>query len=88
MSSTRIGDLEQLSALKVAFDQQGQAVDELAGAIRSQLGNTVWEGPAADRFRDAWSGEFEPALRKLQAAFQEAGNEVNTRRTALEQATA
>jgi WXG100 family type VII secretion target len=84
----RAADLEQLSALKVTFDEQSQAVDQLAGAIRTQLANTVWQGPAADRFRDSWSGEFEPALRRLQAALQEAGKEVESRRAALEQATA
>lgn len=79
-------DLEQLAILKSTFDQQGQAVEELTSAIRTQLGNTLWEGPAAERFRGAWTGEYEPALRKLQGALQEAGAEVEARRAASEQA--
>jgi WXG100 family type VII secretion target len=84
--STVGADVEQLGSLKGTFDQQSQAIDELAGAIRNQLGNTWWQGPAADRFRQAWSGEYEPALRRLQEALQEAGAEVMRRREALVQA--
>lgn len=84
--STIGGELGQLQALKSSFDRQSQSVQELTSAIRGQLENTWWKGPAADRFRDAWAGEFEPALRKLQAALQEAGTEVARRREALIQA--
>jgi WXG100 family type VII secretion target len=84
--STVGADVEQLGSLKGTFDQQSQAVDELASAIRNQLGNTWWQGPAADRFRQAWSSEYEPALRRLQEGLQEAGAEVMRRREALMQA--
>ena len=84
--STIGGEIGQLQSLKANFDRQSQAVHELTAAIRGELGNTWWKGPAADRFRDAWAGEFEPALRKLEAALQEAGTEVARRREALIQA--
>lgn len=84
--STIGGEIGQLQSLKGNFDRQSQAVRELTSAIRGELGNTWWKGPAADRFRDAWAGEFEPALRKLEAALQEAGTEVSRRREALIQA--
>jgi len=84
--STIAGSLEQLAALGRQFEQQSQTVDQLTSTIRSELGNALWEGPAADRFRSSWSSEFEPALRKLQGALQEAGTEVNRRREALQAA--
>ncbi len=84
--STIGGELGQLQSLKANFDRQSQAVQELTSAIRSELGNTWWKGPAADLFRDGWAGEFEPALRKLQGALQDAGVEVARRREALIQA--
>ncbi len=84
--STIGGELGQLQSLKGNFDRQTQAVQELTASIRGELNNTWWKGPAADRFREAWAGEFEPALRKLQAALQEAGVEVARRREALIQA--
>lgn len=80
------GELGQLDALKASFDRQARVVEELGTAIRGDLGNTWWKGPAADRFRHGWEAEFEPALRRLQAALQEAGVEVARRREALNQA--
>lgn len=84
--STIGGEIGQLQSLKANFERQSASVNELTAAIRGELGNTWWKGPAADRFRDAWAGEFEPALRKLEAALQEAGTEVARRREALIQA--
>ncbi len=80
------GELEQLATLKSTFDRESQSVESLASNIRGQLQNTFWEGPAAERFRAQWQSEFEPMLRKLQAALQESGVEVARRRDALAQA--
>lgn len=76
-------ELEQLQALQANFDRQSRAIEELRASIRGDLANTWWKGPAAERFRGSWSGEFEPALRKLQAALQEAATELARRRAAL-----
>ena len=84
--STIGGEIGQLQSLKANFERQSRAVHELTDAIRGELGVTWWRGPAADRFRDAWAGEFEPALRKLEAALHEAGTEIARRREALIQA--
>ena len=46
----------------------------------------AWEGPAAERFRTMWSGEYEVALRKVQQALVDAGAEVSRRQGALQQA--
>jgi hypothetical protein len=80
------GDLEQLANLRASLLQQSQVIEQLAATVRGQLGGTTWHGPAAERFRGAWASEFEPSLRRLQAALQEAGNEVGRRREALIQA--
>lgn len=80
------GELGQLQALKASFDRHAQALEELRSSIRGDLDGTWWKGPAADRFRQSWSGEFDPALRKLQAALHEAGTEIARRREALIQA--
>ena len=84
--STIAGSLEQLDGLARQFQQQSQSVEQLTSTIRGQLDGALWQGPAADRFRNAWSGEFEPVLRKLEASLQEAGVEVQRRRDALQQA--
>jgi WXG100 family type VII secretion target len=79
-------EIEQLQSLKTCFDTQASNVNELTSAVRNQLAGTAWQGPAADRFRNAWSGEFEPMLKKLSTALVESGMEVSRRREALIQA--
>jgi WXG100 family type VII secretion target len=80
------GDLEQLYALQNTLVRNGGAVDDLTSSIRNELNNVRWEGPAADRFRATWSGEFEPSLRRLREALTDASTEVSRRREALAQA--
>lgn len=80
------GDPEQLAALRASFERHGHALEDLAASIRTQLGATAWTGPAADRFRSGWDSDFEPSLRRLQGALQEAAAEVARRREALLQA--
>jgi WXG100 family type VII secretion target len=77
------GDVEQLARLRATLMQQSQVIESLTGSLRQQLGDTTWHGPAAECFRGAWSGEFEPSLRRLQSALQEAGQEVGRHREAL-----
>lgn len=80
------GEVDQLQALKASFERHSQTIQEVSSAIRGDLDNTWWKGPAAERFRHGWSGEFEPALRKLEGALAEAAAEVARRREALIQA--
>jgi uncharacterized protein YukE len=80
------GEIEQLAQLRATFDRESKSVEELTRAIRGQLQSTAWEGPAAERFRTSWAGEYEVALRKIQQALVDAGAEVARRQGALLQA--
>lgn len=80
------GDIQQLRDLSLSFERQSGAVGELLGSLKNQLGNTFWQGPAADRFRQSWEQEYEPSLRRLQESLGEAGAEAGNRADALEQA--
>ena len=80
------GELNSMKTLKKSLDTNASRATELKNEVKKQLGNTVWEGPAAARFRDAWNNEFEPALAKLTEALNEAGTEVQRRHDALERA--
>lgn len=85
--SGQIGaELGQMQNLKKTFDTSAQKSVELSTSVRGALDNTWWKGPAADRFRQAWTSEFEPALKKLDMALKEAGVEVQRRHDALQQA--
>ena len=77
------GELDQLAALKATFERQSGMVAEVLTSLRSQIGNTYWEGPAAARFREAWQSDFEPMLQRLQQQLGEAGQEIARRRDAL-----
>jgi len=80
------GELDQLSSLKATFDREAGLIADVLTTIRSQLGNTYWEGPAAARFRESWQSEFEPMLQRLQQQLGESGAEVARRREALQRA--
>ncbi len=85
--SGQIGaELGQMQNLKKTFDTSATKSVELTSAVRNALANTWWKGPAADRFQQAWTGEFEPALKKLDAALKEAAAEVQRRHDALQAA--
>ena len=79
-------EVDQLTALKASFDRHAAVVAELISSIDGQLNSTYWVGPAADRFKGQWSGDFKRTLNNLQTALGEAGTEVARRRDALVQA--
>lgn len=79
-------ELGQMQQLKRTLDQNAARTAELLSSVRNQLGATYWEGPAAQRFRDSWNTDFEPTLKNLEQALQEAGAEVQRRHDALQQA--
>jgi WXG100 family type VII secretion target len=82
----RIGaSIEQLTELKSTFDREAQNIEALVGNIGGRLADTDWEGGAAERFRAQWASEFEPSLRNLRQALEEAGLEVARRRDNLVQ---
>jgi uncharacterized protein YukE len=77
------GEVDQLTALKNTFDRQSSNVAEVISSIDSQINSTYWVGPAAERFKGEWSGDFKRMLNNLQNALGEAGTEVARRRDAL-----
>ena len=84
--STIGAEMGQLQTLGQSFTRESQTVAQLTAAIGSQVNSTWWKGPAADRFRSAWESEFAPTMRRLEAALQQASQEVSRRHDALTQA--
>ena len=84
--STIGAEMGQLESLGQSFTRESQDVARLTAQIGSQVQSTWWKGPAADRFRASWEGEFAPTLRRLEAALQQASAEVSRRHQALLQA--
>ena len=80
MSNMFGANLEQLDQLQRRFVEENEAVRQLQTRISGTLGSTAWTGPAAERFRSAWSGEFVPALNRLAEALAENASVVANRR--------
>jgi WXG100 family type VII secretion target len=81
--------MEAMASLKSSFDTQAQNVQTLLSDLENQvsmISGGEWEGPAAQRFLEAWNSQFRPALNNLNQALTDAGAEVENRRAALEQA--
>ena len=84
--STIGAEMGQLQSLGQSFIRESQTVSSLRSAIGGQVQSTWWKGPAADRFRAQWESEFSPTLARLEAALQQASQEINRRHDALMQA--
>jgi hypothetical protein len=87
MSTMVGGNLEQLQALQHQFLTESQAVTELQTRITSTLNDTLWTGPASDRFREDWNGTFVPALARLHDALTTNAQVVSSRMQAIHDAT-
>lgn len=81
------GDLAQLDELAARFRLEGGEIEALESRIGSALQSTAWTGPAAERFRQAWSSDFVPALRRLRETMAESATAISRRRQAIESAT-
>jgi uncharacterized protein YukE len=81
-------EIGEMHALKSSFTRHSGQVEQLMTALRGELGTTWWRGGAAERFRNAWDREYEPALRGLSSALVDAAEEVGRRADAIHQAGA
>ena len=88
MSGLIGGDVDQLHQLGDQLKTKRGDIDQIVTAVRSALGNTVWQGPARERFEGEWRSSFEPALARMQEAFDAAGSECKARAAALHAAMA
>lgn len=75
--------IEEMQTLQAAFTRESGTVDQLSSSISGQVGATWWVGPAAERFRSEWEGEFKPMLARLSVALQECSQEVGRRSEAI-----
>ncbi len=81
-------ELASLTRLEAAVARHGTALEQLRASLAAEIAATEWQGRAADRFREAWSEDHEPSLRRLEVALRDAAAEVTRRRAALEAAGA
>jgi uncharacterized protein YukE len=78
--------IEEMQQLQATFTRESGTVQQLTTVISGQVGNTWWVGPAAERFKSQWEGEFRPMLGRLEASLQECSAEVQRRSQAIQEA--
>ncbi|GMV85067.1 MAG: hypothetical protein AMXMBFR80_09240 [Dehalococcoidia bacterium] len=77
------GDIEAMERLQGQLRQRSGEVSRLRGDLTSMISNTWWEGPAANRFKSEWQGNYSSSLQKLEQLLEELGMEVQRRKDAL-----
>jgi uncharacterized protein YukE len=78
--------IEEMTTLQSTFSREAEDVTRLRSAITSQVGTTWWVGPAAERFKAQWDGEFAPMLDRLSQSLTECSQEVQRRSSAIQAA--
>jgi WXG100 family type VII secretion target len=89
MADRIAGQMGQMDALAKQFSTGAGDVQRLMNTLANITANTVgpgWEGRSARNFEQLWNTEFKSALTKLNAALQDASQEVTKRKHALIQA--
>lgn len=79
-------DIASMQQLEQRLQQESAAVRDLMQRINGSLQNTQWTGPAADRFKQEWAGEFQKALTTLSDALAQNAVAVRNRWQAFEAA--
>ena len=85
MSGMWGGDVDQLNQLGVSLQQRTGDIGAITATVDNALANTVWTGPARDRFESEWHGSFKSALARMTEAFEAAGTECKSRAASLQQ---
>jgi WXG100 family type VII secretion target len=78
--------IEEMQSLQATFTRESGTVEQLTSSISGQVGSTWWVGPAAERFKSQWEGEFKPMLTQLQTSLHECSSEVARRAEAIQTA--
>jgi uncharacterized protein YukE len=78
--------LSQLEALGSEFRRQRGTAESLRSSVSGRLGDTHWIGGAADAFRNRWSQDYEPMLKRLEEELAQLGTYVDQKRSQLEEA--
>jgi WXG100 family type VII secretion target len=88
MSNLRGGNLEEMQQLARLFSTNASKLNGVITDLNSKTvdSDRIWTGPAADRFRSAWS-EAKASFEKMRQALDEASTAVTKSAQNIEQAT-
>lgn len=69
-------DVEQLDQLGRRLDEEAQKLKHAISTVTTQVAQTWWKGPDADRFRQDWDSTHRAALARLGESLQLAAQQV------------
>lgn len=69
-------DVEQLEQLGRKFDEESQQLKHAISVVTNQLGQTWWQGPDAEKFRQEWDSTHKAALSRLAEGLTQAAQQV------------
>lgn len=78
-------DVEQVRDLARQLNDKATQIDDLTSQLTSKLSGTEWKGADADRFRDEWTSNHQPALMRVAEALRDAGQKANSNADAQDQ---
>lgn len=79
------GDIDAMTQLQNQLRQRSSEVQQLQTQLTNMISNTWWEGPAANRFKSEWNGQYKSSLQNLERLLDDLGQEVQRRKDALVQ---
>lgn len=69
-------DVEQLEQLARKFDAESQSIKQAISTVANQMGNTWWQGPDANKFRQEWESTHRAALSRIAESLQQVARQV------------
>ncbi len=70
---------EQLTSLGTTLTNQIDAVNGIVEHVNGVLENTLWQGPAKERFAELWHGEFRQTFESVKESLGAAGKDCRSR---------
>ncbi|GAB1820284.1 MULTISPECIES: WXG100 family type VII secretion target [Herbidospora] len=82
------GDPAEMQTMAAQFTQQADQVRATMATLDREAAKvgSVWTGPGAERFRDAWQN-YRAAFQRMSEELNEASRTINTYRGNIESAT-
>lgn len=69
-------DVEQLEQLGRKFDEESQKIKQAISTVANQMGQTWWQGPDANKFREEWESTHRSSLMRISESLHQAAQKV------------
>lgn len=78
-------DVQQVRQLSSQLNNKAGEIESILSTLTTALGNTQWEGPDANQFRNEWTGHHTSSLKQVVQALRDASQKASQNAAAQEQ---